>query len=401
MARSENEVTRRRFLRSIGQGIVAANLGGLPVGESAVPRLVVSDAPGKKLGWAIVALGSLSINQILPAFAKCEKSKMVAFVSGHPDKANRLAARYGVNPKNIYNYQNYDSIRDNPEVDIIYVVLPNGMHAEYTIRGLQAGKHVLCEKPMARTPAECQKMIDAARNADRKLMIAYRCRYEPYNREAIRIARSGELGKLKVILADNGFNIGDPSQWRLNKELAGGGCLMDIGIYALQAARYLSGEEPTELDAFSYSTPDDPRFKQVEETINFQLRFPSGVLANCTSSYGYAGQSHYRVVGSDGWLEMDPATVYDGLRMRVHRGNVFEERQLPVRDHFALEMDHMSECVIANKEPLTPGEEGLRDLRIMMAIYEAASTGRTEVLAQSKLTGHLPTLLSNASRRPS
>ena len=179
-------------------------------------ELVVPDPPGKKLGWAIVGLGSLSINQILPAFARCERSRVVAFVSGHPDKANKLALRYGVNPKNIYNYQNYDSIKDNPEVDIIYVVLPNGMHAEYTVRGLQAGKHVLCEKPMANTPAECQQMIDAGRKADRKLMVAYRCRYEPYNQEAIRIARSKELGVIKGILADAGFNIGDPSQWRLH-----------------------------------------------------------------------------------------------------------------------------------------------------------------------------------------
>jgi len=115
----------------------------------------------------------------------------------------------------------------------------------------------------------------------------------------------------------------------------------------------------------------------VEETVNFQLRFPSGILANCTSGYGYAGQSHYRVVGTEGWLEMDPATTYRGLRMRVHRGNSTEERDVPVRDHFAAEMDHMSECVMENKEPLTPGEEGLRDLKIMRAIYEAANTGKT------------------------
>jgi predicted dehydrogenase len=234
---------------------------------------------------------------------------------------------------------------------------------------------------MACTPVECQQMIDAARKAARKLMVAYRCRYEPYNREAIRIARSHELGLTKVILADHGFNIGDPTQWRLKKDLAGGGSLMDIGIYSLQAARYLSGEEPNEVNAVMYNTPGDHRFREVEETINFQLRFPSGVLANCTSSYGYAGQNHYRVVGTESWLEMDPATSYRGLRMRVHRGNVTEEREFPARDHFALEMDHMSECVMENKEPLTPGEEGLRDLKVMMAIYEAANTGkRVELL---------------------
>jgi len=345
--------------------------------ESSAAQVAVPDPPGKKLGWAIVGLGNLSIHEILPAFAKCEKSKVTAFVSGHPDKANKLALRYGVNPKNIYNYQNYDSIKSNPEVDVIYIVLPNGMHAEYTVRGLATGKHVLTEKPMANTPAECQRMIDAARKAERKLMVAYRCRYEPYNQEAIRMARSHELGTAKVILADHGFNIGDPTQWRLKRELAGGGSLMDIGIYSLQAARYLTGEEPTEVNAAMFNTPGDARFKEVEETINFQLRFPGGVLANCTSSYGYSGQNRYRLVGTEGWLELEPATSYRGLRMRVHRGNVTEERDLPERDHFALEMDHMSSCVMEDKEPLTPGEEGLRDLKIMMAIYEAARVEKT------------------------
>jgi predicted dehydrogenase len=370
----DNSITRRGFLARIGGGMVAANLSSAAVARAA--QLVVPDPPGKKLGWAIVGLGSLSINQILPAFAKCEKSKVVAFVSGHPDKANKLALRYGVDARNIYNYQNYDTIRDNPAVDIIYIVLPNGMHAEYTIRGLQAGKHVLSEKPMANTPAECQSMIDAARKANRKLMVAYRCRYEPYNQEMIRVARSNEFGPIKVIIADHGFNIGDPTQWRLKKSLSGGGCLMDIGIYSLQAARYITGEEPTEINAMSYTNTQDPRFKEVEETINFQLRFPSAVLANCTSSYGYNNQNHYRVVCSDGWFELEPATSYTGLRMRVHSKNTLEERVLPVRDHFAMEMDHMSDCVMNDKEPLTPGEEGLRDLKLMTAIYESAQSGK-------------------------
>jgi len=369
------EITRRRFITKVGQGLVAANFAGTLL--QSARGLEVPDPPGKKLGWAIVGLGSLSINQILPAFAKCEKSKVVALVSGHPDKANKLALRYGVNPKNIYNYQGYDTIKDNPEVDIIYIVLPNGMHAEYTIRGFQAGKHVLSEKPMANTPADCQQMIDAGRKANRKLMVAYRCRYEPYNLEAIRMARQQELGPTKVIIADHGFNIGGPTQWRLNKALAGGGSLMDIGIYSLNASRYLTGEEPTEINALMYSTPGDVRFKEVEETINFQLRFPSGILSNCTSSYGYSGQNRYRVVTTKGWFELEPATIYSGLRMHVHHDNITEERFLPVRDHFALEMDHMSSCVMENKDPLTPGEEGLRDLTIMMGIYEAARSGKT------------------------
>jgi|ERR1700676_916684 len=375
MSDSDNKgITRRGFLLKAGAGVVAAN-----VSEALLGRGFALDAPvpHKKLGWAIVGLGSLSINQILPAFDKCGKSKVVALVSGHPDKANRLALQYGVNPKNIYNYQNYDNIRDNPEVDIIYIVLPNGMHAEYTIRGHQAGKHVLSEKPMAKTPADCQAMIDAARKANRKLMVAYRCRYEPNNLEMIRMAHEKVLGPVQVFVSDHGFNIGDPAQWRLNKALAGGGSLMDIGIYSLNAARYITGEEPVELNAMSYTSPDDVRFKEVEETTIFQLRFPGGALANCSSSYGYAGQNRYRAIATEGWFELEPATSYSGLHMRIHRGDTIEEPSLPVTDQFAVEMDHMSGCVMQDKQPLTPGEEGLRDLTIMMAIYESARTSKS------------------------
>lgn len=368
------ELTRRSFISKAGQGFLAANVSGALL-KNADAQLKVPEPPGKKLGWAIVGLGNLAINEILPAFYECEKSKVVAFVSGHPDKAHKLALRYGVSPQNIYNYEDYDSIKNNPDVDVIYIVLPNSMHAEYTIRGLQAGKHVLCEKPMATSPAECQHMIDAARKADRKLMIAYRCRYEPFNQEAIRVARSHELGPTQMILADAGFPIGDPTQWRCNKQMAGGGSMMDIGIYALNASRYLTGEEPTEVNAMIYSTPNDPRFKEVEEHVAFQLRFPSGILANCSSSYGYYQQSHFRVMGTQGRLILDPATWYTGLRMYVERNDILGERKIEPKNHFTSEMDHMSDCVMQNKEPLTPGEEGLRDITIIQKIYQAAQSG--------------------------
>jgi predicted dehydrogenase len=370
-------LSRRNFLKKTGSGAAVAGLSSSVATSSFAQQLRVPDPPGKKLGWAIVGLGRLSINQILPAFAKCEGSKVVAFVTGSREKGEKLAARYGVNPKNIYNYQNYEALRDNPEVDVVYIVLPNSMHAEYTIRAAKAGKHVLTEKPMANTPKDCEEMIKACREANRKLMVAYRCRYEPYNQALIKISREGELGPINTVVSDHGFNIGDPTQWRLKKDMAGGGSLMDIGIYALQAARYTTGEEPVETQAMEYTDRSDPRFKEVEETINFQLRFPSGALAQCTSSYGYAGQNRIRVIGTKGWAELEPATSYTGLRMRVRKGNAIEERDLGQRDHFALEMEHMSDCVTNNKEPLTPGEEGLRDMRIITAIYESARTGKT------------------------
>jgi predicted dehydrogenase len=188
--------------------------------------------------------------------------------------------------------------------------------------------------------------------------------------------RDQEVGPLRVVLSDHGFNIGNPDQWRLNKKMAGGGSLMDIGIYSLNAARYVTGEEPVAVNAMEYTTPNDPRFKEVEETILFQLRFPSGVLAHCTSSYG-APFNSIRAVGTSGWIELEPATIYSGLRMRVGKGRTIEERPQRVIDHFAAEMDHLSDAVMNNTEVLTPGEEGLKDLTVMMAIYEAAKSGGT------------------------
>lgn len=336
--------------------------------------------PEKKLGWAIVGLGEFATKQIMPSFAECKKSKLVALVSGDRAKAEKYAQQYGVNPKNIYNYQNYDSIRNNPEVDIIYIILPNALHAEYSIRGVQAGKHIMCEKPMAITVAECQAMIEAAKKANRKLMIAYRAQYEPYNLATIQLAQSGKLGKLKLITSDHGRNLNpkEPQdRWRAQKKLAGGGSLYDIGIYSLQAARYITGEEPVAISAMIYSTPNDPRFREVEENVNFVLRFPSGVLANCSSSYGYSNTKRIQVFGSDAVLELDPATDYYKHRLILKSKNGNQEQKIEDKNQFALEIDHLSESIIQNKQPKTPGEEGLQDVKLMQLIYEAARTGKT------------------------
>lgn len=385
-------LTRRQLLNKAGFGLAAVSVAGA-VGSAIKPARTLAQAapapadeppmpPERKLGWAIVGLGKFATQQLIPSFGECKRSKLVALVSGDRGKAERIARQYGVNPKNIYNYQNYDTIRNNPEVDVIYIVLPNGMHAEYTIRGAQAGKHIMCEKPMANTVEECQAMIDACRKAGRKLMIAYRAQYEPYNLAAIAIARGPQkqLGKLKAIVADHG-RILDPSdpadRWRMDKKLAGGGSLVDIGIYSLQAARYITGEEPVAISAMMYSTPNDPRFREVEENVNFILRFPSGVLANCTSSYGYSDVKRYRVFGADGYLELDPATDYYEHRLKIGLKDKTEERQIEEKNQFALEIDHLSECVMQNKTIQTPGEEGLQDVKLMRLIYEAARTGKT------------------------
>jgi predicted dehydrogenase len=371
-----SRIDRRAFLQHLGGGLAAASLVPLPL-----EALAAETGQDRKLGWAIVGLGSYATRQILPQFRHCRYSRVTALVSGSPDKARALAQEYGVPQRGLYNYQNFDTIRDNPDVAIVYVVLPVGMHAEYTIRAARAGKHVLCEKPMASTVRECEEMIAACRQAGKKLMIGYRSRFEPHNQEAIRMAHAQELGPTRVIVADHGFPIGNPDQWRLKRELAGGGSLMDIGVYSVQAARYLSGEEPVEVAAMEQTDRSDPRFREVEDNINFQLRFPSGVLANCVSSYS-SPHNRYRVVGTRGWLDLEPATSYSGQSMRVQVGGRTEIRTPPeaARNQFVGQLDHLSECVLRDREPLVPGEEGLRDLRVISAIYEAARERQTVTL---------------------
>jgi len=374
-----NKASRRNFIRKLGYGVAAAGL--VPVTEAvavaaSAKRKTMEE---KKLGWALVGLGKFATEQLIPAFPVCKKSKLVALVSGSPEKAQRLAAENGVNPKNIYNYQNYDRIKDNPEVDVIYIVLPNSLHAEYTIRGAQAGKHIMSEKPMATSIEDCQKMIEACKKANKKLMIAYRAQYEPFNLKSIEMIKEGKIGKLRFITSDHGrlLKPEEPAdKWRADKKLAGGGSLMDIGIYSLQAARYLTGEEPVEVSAMIHSAPGDPRFKEVEETVSFQLRFPSGVLANCSSSYGFEGVKRFQAFGSKGSLILDPATDYyeHNLELKLEDGT--KTVKIKEGNQFAAEIDHLSECILENKNPKTPGEEGLRDVKYMQAIYESAKKGK-------------------------
>ena len=344
-------------------------------------------APDKRLGVALVGLGRLALQQILPAFGASRSCKVAALVTGDRDKGNAVAAQYGVNPKHVLDYQNYDRLKELPGVDLVYIALPNSMHAEYTVRAARAGKHVLCEKPMATTVADCQRMIDACAGAKKKLMIAYRMQYEPYNREVIRLARAGALGKLKSFVASNGQAQGDPQQWRLKKALAGGGALPDVGIYCLNAARYISGEEPIEVQAMQYSTPGDPRFAEVEEQVNFNLRFPSGFCASCYTGYGCHDSKMYRVMGSLGWAELDPAFPYSGQALRVARKRAegesesIDQPRLEAKNQFALELDHLADCVLQDRTPHTPGEEGMQDVKIIAAIYEAAASGATVKLA--------------------
>ncbi len=330
---------------------------------------------GRKLGYAIVGLGGYGLGRIIPQFQNCQHSRLVALVSGDPAKAKKVAQEYGVPERGIYSYNDFDRIRDNPDIDIVYICLPVFMHAEYTIRAAQAGKHVMCEKPMAVSSAECEQMIAACRKAGKKLMIGYRSRFEPHNVEAIRLARAGAIGTLRYFRSEHGFVAGDANTWRMKKAQSGGGSLMDIGIYALQAARYMTGEEPVAVFAKETTNRSDPRFREVEDMIDFQLEFPSGAIGSCMSMYS-ANRNQFVLMGEKGRIELEPATAYSGQRMWVgqDRSDKTEVKPPPgpYANQWVGQLDHMAQCVLQNREPLVPGEEGLRDLRIIEAVYRSA-----------------------------
>ena len=345
--------------------------------SSAMPRLRgQSGNAGHKFGWCIVGLGRISMEHFMPGVTNSKNGRLTALVSGHREKAEKQAAMYNVPSPSIYSYDNYDEIARNREIDGVYIALPNSMHAEYTIRAARAGKHVLCEKPMATSIEDCRRMIEESAKHHVKLMIAYRCQYQPQHLKAIELIRSGQIGQVQVIESAFGFPI-QPGEWRLNKKMAGGGPLLDVGIYALNACRYLSGEEPMDIRANASTIDKDGRFAEVEENDGWTMRFPSGILASCTTTYGgdTGGGGFFKVHGSKGWVAMEPAFPYNGMRLTAHLQDGQDlDMPDPQKDpaQFTTQADYFADCVWNNREPKTDGQEGLRDMTYISQIYEAA-----------------------------
>ncbi len=342
-------------------------------------KLSNREPPAKRLGVAVVGVGHLSLEQIIPAFGEAKSVKLTALVSGRRDVAMAIAAQTGVPARSVYDYKSFDEVKNNPDVDVVYIVLPNAMHLEFTERAAAAGKHVLCEKPMATSVADAERMIKVCRDAKRKLMVAYRMQYTPAHRAIIEMARKQNFGPLRFIEAVNGQNDAAVGQWRQIKALAGGGSLPDVGIYCFNAFRYITGEEPVEVTGRITQPKNDPRFKEVEDVASFTLQFPSGVLATGSSGYSFHEDRRLRCAAADGWFGLDPAFSYNNLTMQIgHKAgeaNAKEERVWAPKNQFAAEMDHFAEAIRANREPHTPGEEGLADMKVIAAIYQAAAGG--------------------------
>ncbi len=328
----------------------------------------------RKVRYAVVGLGHITQVAVLPAFRAAGNSELVALVSGDPQKHKKVASKYRVN--RTHDYDNYEAaLKDG--VDAVYIALPNHLHREYTVRALDAGVHVLCEKPMAVTEAECREMIIAAERNQRKLMIAYRLHFEEGNLQAIHAANQKRLGELRFFGSEFAQNVA-PDNVRVQEPTSnGGGPVYDMGVYCINAARYLFADEPTQVLALSASN-DEARFHKTEEMMSVILRFPHERVATFTVSFGAADIGRYTLVGTKGTLTADPAYGYAGsIAFTIKKGDQTKKRKFPKRDQFAAELSYFSDCILKDKQPEPSGLEGLADVRIVEAIYQSARQGRT------------------------
>jgi glucose-fructose oxidoreductase len=331
--------------------------------------------PKRLIRYAVVGCGHIAQAAVLPAFGNARRnSRLAAIVSGDPVKRAELSRKYEIDKA--YSYQQYDALLGSGAIDAVYIALPNSLHAEYAERAARAGVHVLCEKPMALTEAECELMARAAREHRVKLMVAYRLHFERANLEAIEIARSGRIGEPRLFTSTFSMQV-VPGNIRVRRSL-GGGVLYDIGIYCINAARSLFREEPVEVHALAAGVIGD-----VEESVSAVLRFPNERLAAFTASFGAAKISEYRLVGTKGELAVDPA--YEYAKPLEHRlsleGDLVGERRFAKRDQFAPELLYFSDCLLQNRDPEPSAEEGLADVRVIRALYRSLESGGTVELA--------------------
>ncbi len=375
--KSECMKTRRVFLQQITASALAIPL--ITSSKAGVPQ-TAHDLfnQGPTLRVAIMGLGSYG-TRVAEAMRDCKRAKLTGVISGTPEKVKDWQKKYSIPEKNCYDYENFDAIRNNPDIDAVYIITPNALHKEQAIRVAKAGKHIICEKPMAINAAEGKQMVDAAKTANVKLLVGYRMHFEANTLEIIRMRNEGEFGKVLYFQGLSGFRIGNPNQWRLDKGLAGGGAMMDIGIYSINGARYMIGEEPEWVTAQEVKT-DPQKFKQgVDETITFQMGFPGGAVASCLSTYAMSNLDRFFLNGDKGFGELHPATGYGPIKGSTNKG----ELKNPHITHQTVQMDEMAAIILDNKKPVVPvdGEEGLRDLKIMDAIYQAVKDGSRVSLA--------------------
>ncbi len=372
MNTSERSPSRRAFLQKFALGGAALALGAHIARGQSQPD--ISSAPGKRtLGVALMGLGRYSAGELAPALGKTRHCHLAGVITGDLEKGQAWSRKYGFSAKNVYTYDTIGEIAKNKDIDIVYVVTPPGLHRDHTLAAARAGKHVICEKPMANSIAECDEMIGACRDAGVKLSIGYRLAFEPHHQELDRLARTQEFGAFTKIKGTNGYRNGQRT-WRVNKKLGGGGPLMDMGIYVIQAAvRAAGGVSPIAVSAQELPKTNPELFNDVEEALRFQLEFPGGAVCEGATSYA-ENTGSFRAEGERGWFELQPAFNYRGISGRTNRGPLDVVKNVPQQ---TLQMDDFAECVLTGRASPVPGELGRQHMAIIEAIYEAARTGKS------------------------
>lgn len=357
---------RRTFIKNSLLGTV-----GLITSSSTCSNPQLSTTHKKdKLGVALVGLGYYSRDLLAPALQETQHCYLAGIVTGTPSKIPIWQEKYNIPDKNVYNYQNMDGIANNPDIDVIYIVLPTGMHAEYAIKAANTGKHVWCEKPMARTAAECQQIIDACNKNKVKLSIGYRMQHEPNTQTVMRFAKEKPYGAIQQLVAEAGYREGRSNHWKQNKEM-GGGAMYDMGVYPLNAVRYSTGEEPIRVISARHTTTRPEIYHEVDETTHFKLEFPSGAIADCMTSFGQS-VNRLEVTCAKGSYYLQPFQAYNGVQGKTSDGILLNK---PIANQQAKQMDDDALSIMQNRPVMVPGEDGLKDIRIVEAIYKAAKTG--------------------------
>ncbi|HEY4656505.1 MAG TPA: Gfo/Idh/MocA family oxidoreductase [Cyclobacteriaceae bacterium] len=364
--------SRRTFIHK-----AAAGVAGLSLTQHAFASIIVPQRK-ERLGVALVGLGYYSTDLLAPGLQKTQHCHLAGIVTGTPSKAETWKKQYNIPDKNRYNYDNFDSIANNPDIDVVYVVLPPSMHAEYTIRAAKAGKHVWCEKPMAMTEKECQSMIDACSQNKVKLAIGYRMQHEPNTQRIIGFTKNKTYGNVVRVEAAAGYREGRTNHWKQKKEM-GGGAMYDMGVYPLNAARYSTQLEPIAVTA-RQSTTRPEIYKEVDETMEFDLEFPGGVTASCETSFG-KGMNDLMVTCAGGWYKLSPFQAYSGIKGVTSDG---VQLNATVPHQQAKQMDDDALAIINNTAVIAPGEEGLRDIRVVEAVYRSVAQKAKVRIDQSK-----------------
>jgi glucose-fructose oxidoreductase len=366
---SIDSCNRRKFLGQMA--IVGAAVLALPRRMRAAEA-----APQKRLGIAFAGLGSYASHQLAPAIRHTKFCRIAGVITGTPAKGRKWERQYDLPPASVYSYETLERVADNPDIDIVYVVTPPGTHRDLVVRAAKAGKHVICEKPMAGTVRDCDEMIAACAAAGKKLSIGYRLQFEPHHIELERLARDAQFGPLARMKGAHGFYL-DGRQWRVDKKLAGGGPLPDVGIYVIQAACRTAGGAPLAVTAHEEPKTRPELFATVEEAMRWKMEFAGGAVADCFTSYN-EGANEFRAESADGknWVELSPAFYYDGIDGRTSRGPL-KQPNVPQQ---AWQMDDFVRSILDGRDSPVPGEMGRRDIAIMEAIYESAKTGRRVTL---------------------